>query len=74
VGQAGTTGDGTAGAPGPRSGVGGVVAHGNGADAGDHAGLDLPPPIGDGGEATLLVALGLLVALALLVRRELLRR
>lgn len=59
-----------------RFGVGGVVAHG-GSDSGsgDRSGLDaLPPPIGGGGEATLLVVLGLLVALALLVRRELSRR
>jgi hypothetical protein len=56
--------------------VGGVVAHGGGDPASDgRSGLDaLPPPIGDGGEATLLVALGLLVTLALLVRRELSRR
>ncbi|MGN6187956.1 MAG: sigma factor-like helix-turn-helix DNA-binding protein [Conexibacter sp.] len=61
---------------GPRFGVGGVVAHGGGDPAGEHAGsgLSLPPPIGDGGEATLLIALGLVVAIALLVRRELLRR
>jgi len=53
-----------------RSGVEGV----SGAGGGDGGGLALPPPISEGGEATLLVALGLLVALALLVRRELLRR
>ncbi|HEV7771691.1 MAG TPA: hypothetical protein VGO48_00230 [Conexibacter sp.] len=60
----------------PRSGIGGVVAHGGGDTGSDgRSGFDaLPPPIGDGGEATLLVALGLLVALALLVRRELSRR
>lgn len=60
----------------PRSGVGGVVAHGGGdPGASGRSGFDaLPPPIGDGGEATLLVSLGLLVALALLVRRELSRR
>ena len=60
----------------PRFGVGGVVAHGGGNDgSNDRRGFDaLPPPIGDGGEPTLLVALGLLVALALLVRRELSRR
>jgi hypothetical protein len=58
----------------PRGGVGGVVAHGD-PGSGSRSGFDaLPPPIGDGGEATLLVALGLLVALALLVRRELSRR
>ena len=58
-----------------RFGVGGVVAHGDDPSSGGRSGLGaLPPPIGDGGEATLLVALGLLVALALLVRRELLRR
>lgn len=60
----------------PHFGVGGVVAHG-GDDprASGRSGFDaLPLPIGDGGEATLLVALGLLVALALLVRRELSRR
>ena len=62
----------------PRSGVGGVVAHGGDdprAGGRSGSGFDpLPPPIGDGGEATLLVALCLLVALALLVRRELSRR
>jgi hypothetical protein len=60
----------------PHFGVGGVVAHGGGdSGSGGRSGFDaLPPPIGDGGEATLLVALGLLVALALLVRRELSRR
>ncbi|HEU4702102.1 MAG TPA: hypothetical protein VFS37_06420, partial [Conexibacter sp.] len=61
----------------PRFGVGGVVAHGgreSGADSGGRSGLGLPPPIGSGGEANLLVVLGLLVVLALLVRRELQRR
>jgi hypothetical protein len=71
----GTSAD-AAGALRPSSAVGGVVAHGGGDEgSGGRSGFDaLPPPIGDGGEATLLVALGLLVALALLVRRELLRR
>ena len=62
----------------PRFGVGGVVAHGGGddgsKDSGGRSALGLPPPIGSGGEATLLVALGLLLVLALLVRRELPRR
>jgi hypothetical protein len=74
---AGTIGDTTPASDAhPRFGVGGVVAHGGGeSSSGGRSGLDaLPPPIGDGGEATLLVALGLLVTLALLVRRELSRR
>jgi hypothetical protein len=60
----------------PHFGVGGVIAHGgDDSGSGGRSGFDaLPPPIDDGGEATLLVALGLLVALALLVRRELSRR
>jgi type IV secretory pathway VirB10-like protein len=74
TGAAGMVADATARRPRPRFGVGGVVAHGNGKDGGGHSGLGLPPPIGNGGEATLLVGLGLLVALTLLVRRELLRQ
>ena len=73
AGQAGGSSAGLA----PRFGVGGVTAHGgdeSGEGSGGRSGLGLPPPIGSGGEATLLVVLGLLVVLALLVRRELQRR
>jgi hypothetical protein len=73
--MAGTAGD--AAAPGlrPRFGIGGVVVRGGGNDdAGGRSGLGLPPPIGDGDGATMLILLGLLVAVTLLVRRELLRQ